>query len=245
MKLTQDISSTMGIKVRRCSLKWLFSQSKYPKLPVESEAAEIGLGVHESIKIYFDNIVAKPSEHQIRELATSMFEATMGTLGAKEKTCLANFIKFEIDRLKTWKEYKPKYVEQRLLLKPEDLEKMGIKSPTKGNVIIDFYGSNTQIDWKTGNVSFIDFDERFQLAFNNMFLSAYGENPLKSYIVSLYNGVILEMPHTPTEWVIQQWHEILSNIEHDKFFPTKSFLCNYCEYILRCEFRKNCLWQDF
>ncbi len=238
MILKQRISPSFINSFEQCSLKWNYTQhEEYPKLPIYIEAADEGIEIHEAIKTYFDNVIDRPTKDQVRKLATMSFESVVGTLKAKTKRCLENFISFELKRLVTWKTYKPEMVETRITLDQTELfNYFAIQSPVEATNIIDFYCDGVLIDWKTGNISYIDEDIMFQLMFGRLFLEAKNHKVRKMLVVAINSGLELECPVSSRTWFIDRIEKILKKISDGNFIPTKSPLCNYCEYQLRCEY---------
>jgi len=246
MQLNKKFSPSLANYLNQCSLRFYYDSLELPQLPIYVPQADLGSEIHQIIKLYFQNIVDKPSSKQIRHIAEKTFEAvfTLTAQKAKAKRLLENFITFEIERLKSWKTYKPELIESKLELSSETCKTTFDLNLPEGMVtFVDFYGNKTLIDWKTGTIPYIDENTQFQLAFMKMLLEYNNHNVEKAYIVALQSGTVLELPRTTNGWVTNQIKHILNIIETEQFKPHRTRLCEgYCKYELRCEFNQQCLW---
>ena len=245
MQLTQKISPSLINYIDQCPQRWKYDQLGHPQLPVYIKKAELGYEFHSIIKHYFTIISEKPSKKEIWQTAKKSFENlfTLTTMKKQGEKLLKNFCEFEVNRLKTWHTYKPELVEHRIEISLEDILKVFNLEVTQPFVtIIDFYGSKTLIDWKTGVVPYISKHLQFQYIFEKTMLELTNHEVEKTYFVVLSSDTCIEPPNTTKGWMINEIKRILNIIKTDRFIPKRTGLCRYCPYELRCNSEKQCLW---
>jgi len=220
---------------KNCPLSWLYYKQKRVGIPLDDSDAQLGLNVHDMTDIYFDKIPDIPIEEDIREIAELVFDenfrADLSNKKRKGQRCWDNFIKFEIDRLRTWPVYKPTFTEKRL----ENHRFIGI---------LDFYSEECgiAIDWKTGKLNQL-WDSNLIEAKIYEELLIDNQHPFdKFYFVALQTGRSLEAPYVNKGWLDQHYDRMMRMIKRGDFPKIKGPLCPYCIYQLDCEFSDVCLW---
>jgi len=247
MELTQKISPSLYAYISQCPRRWYYDKQALPQLPVYIEKADLGFVFHNIIRHYFTLISEEPSEDEIWQTAKKSFEAmfTLNTMKKQAKKLLKNFCEFEVNRLKTWSKYKPELVEQKIEISPEEIFKIfNLEVPQPFVSIIDFYGSNTVINWKTGILPYVDAHLQFQYIFEKTLLELAGKPVKKYFFVVLSSGTCVEPPYTSRGWMINEIKRILNIIKTDNFYQNRTELCSLCPYQLRCDAESDglCLW---
>lgn len=212
----------------QCPRKWYYQSVRAPENVVDNRKAFLGSAIHSLIEIYFTRQVDNPTEKQIEDLAWEIFNTTFDTSLSEYKSTAkkiwANFIAFEKERLKTWNTYKPQFVEEMFELN-KDL--VGI---------VDFYGDNKIIDWKTGRFYFLNNDIVRQGNFYRYMLEKAGYEVEQILFVYLKENKVVRIPKKSDGWVQEEIAKVRRMIQQGYFPKKPSHLCNYCEYRLVCEF---------
>lgn len=225
-----------------CPYLWKCGKERQPTIAVETKFADFGHVIHESIAQYFKMISPDPHSGAIRGTIKSIVNEKLKASGlrrmdTRKEKCINNFVKFEVKRLKTWKQYIPTHIEQKKQAKVN-----GINYRTIGDAY--WRADETIIDWKSGKMAQIGVVERIQGQVMKIVWTALGFPVKRVIFVALQTGLALEMPHTTNGFVEDK---VRSLCEYDRlgYFPKKkSSLCYFCEYQLRCAFEEAgvCLW---
>jgi len=225
-----------------CPRAWYFEKIGLKGIAVDERAAMFGKEVHNCIVLYFLKAPDKPSPVDIKENAKKAFEEGAGqmmkSMKAKTKRVLKNFIDFEIRRRRTWRSYKPTFVEKKLEAKIfPDLPKF------KG--IVDFYGQPdaTIIDWKTGGATWAEDNSR-QGKIYEILLKANGYPVKRVIFFSLDTGQCAVVPKVSGGWIYKLARRMVDMAKSDRFPPRKSGLCEYCPYILDCQLINVPMWGE-
>ena len=218
----------------QCPRRWYYQSIQAPTIPVDDRYARLGSNIHAMIEMYFLRQVDNPKPSDIERLAWEIFDTnfddSLAYMRNQAKRIWRNFIEFEKQRLKTWKTYKPTFVEQMF----------EIDEYIHG--IIDFYGDNKIIDWKTGNYTYLTNDIVRQGNFYKYMLEKAGYKVEKILFVYLKENKVVEIPQKPHAWVENEVEKVKRMIEQGYFPKRKSSLCQYCEYRLVCEFDDTMWW---
>ena len=195
------------------------------------EAADNGIKFHEQfISEYFRIIPEVPTELEIKTTSAKVFDQYYGSnADSNDMTLLTNFIKFEIDRSRTWKTYSPTFIEKELF---SDL--------FRGR--IDFYGDNTILDWKTGFVNQVSNDMLRQGTIYKHLCESNNFPVKKMLFVALSFGRVLELPRTTLGWVEGQRTDYITSQKIDRFPAKPNSTCPNCPHLLRCYSEGRSLW---
>lgn len=241
MKIDKISPSSLN-KFRICPFWWYCEQKGFPGIPVDDRAAQLGRAIHNCVLIYYSKIPSHPTENGIEKIAREAFKdgavPIMKSMRSKTNRILKNFIEFEKKRLRTWSQYKPTFVEKSFEAKVfEDIPKL------KG--IIDFYSKEeaTIIDWKTGQGSWTDSNAR-QGKIYELLLRKHGYPVKRIYFFNLNTERFIQVPSVTDGWIYRELKAMVDMVENNRFPARKSGICDYCPYILECEFRYNCIWED-
>jgi len=217
----------------KCPRRWLYEHQGKSGVVVDEGAILFGKVVHSTIEEYFRKVPETPTIDEIEKIAQEVFERNGRLVEDKKrfnKIC-RNFIEFEINRVRSWKRYKPLLVEEKL----------------KGGGfvgVIDFYGEETVIDWKTGNHSLsADSDILRQGKIYEMILRE-NQRPVKRIIFySLENKTIVPFPQVSDGWIYREVERMKDMVEKDQFPANWSRMCRYCPFQLDCSFEGECYWR--
>ena len=219
-----------------CPLRWRWRKEHRLGIAVDRQRMFLGSNIHNMIKIYFQRIGDKPSAAEVKSVAESVYQENFNIreLSSEKKRaerCWANFVSFELNRLKTWKIYKPSLVEAKL-------------SNEKYVGIVDFHSDpqSTAIDWKSGNLNQLGDNELRQgKVYENLLVS--NEHKTGTILfVALFTGRVLEMPAVTDGWIDGEREKMLGMVRQNQFPKSVSPLCGWCPYVLDCEFSEVCLW---
>ena len=238
----EGLSPSALNRFKKCPMKWRLGKIKPQGVVVPAQARLYGTAVHQCIALYFNKIHDHPAEEDIEMMAKEAFENglthAMKGQRAKTKRILDNFIQFEKERLRTWKQYKPTFVEKWMSAKVwSDVPEF--------RCIVDFYSEPdaTAIDWKSGGGE-MNEDNMRQGKMNEMIL-ARNSLPVKKVIFfGLQQGVALQVPKVTEGWVYKDAKRMVEMVGSGRFVKRPSGLCGWCESILDCELSDVCLWWD-
>ena len=219
-----------------CPLKWSYRKENRPGIMMDKLAMFLGSNIHNMIKKYFECVSDKPSEAEVKSIAKSVYEEDfnkrmLGSVKKKAEICWRNFVTFELDRLKTWKIYKPTLVEEKL--------------SGEGFIgIVDFHSDHLMItiDWKTGNLNQLWNNELRQGKVYKTLLRSNRHRVKTVLFVALYTGRVLEMPMVTADWIDGERSKMVKMVEEGRFPKHVGPLCGWCPYVLDCEFSEVCLW---
>jgi len=219
----------------QCPYRWYLTNLGLEGMVIDDSHLRFGKMIHHMIQQFYLRISDEPTEEEIERLAWNIFyECYDDTLPQKRglgKRIISNFIKFEKNRLREWKVYKPTLVERRFNLNEYLVG------------VIDFYCDGIIIDWKTGQYNYMNNDIMRQGGVYKYLLKKAGYRVNKVLFVYLRDNRVVEVPHVTDGWIEQEIRNMESMIKN-KHFPKKSGVhCKYCEYRLRCEFDDTCLWE--
>ena len=219
-----------------CPLRWRSRKERRVGIAVDRLRMFLGSNIHEMIKTYFQRISEKPSAAEVKSVAESVFQEgfnrrELSDEKKRAERCWDNFVSFELNRLKTWKIYKPSLVEEKL-------------TNEKYVGVIDFHSDpqSTAIDWKSGNLNQLGDNELRQ---GKVYENLLGSNEHRTgtvLFVALFTGRVLEMPNVTDGWIDGERSKMLGMVRQHQFPKSVSPLCGWCPYILDCEFSEVCLW---
>lgn len=222
-----------------CPKKWKSEQLGKLGIAVPETPRLFGTAIHNCIVIYFDKISDKPSGDEIEAVAKEAFDEgttrAMKSSKAKTKRVLENFISFEKSRARSWRVYKPEFVEKKV-----EAELFDDLPPFRS--IVDFYGNKTVLDWKTGRGGLHESSIRQGKIYKSA-LQRLGYEVEKVLFVFLDVGASLQIPKTTDGWIYKTARRMVNMVEADRFPKNPSGLCGWCPYVIDCEFEDVCLWE--
>jgi len=220
----------------QCPYKWkLLYLDKVSKIRVRNEKAELGTNIHEIIAKYYSSLPTKIDATRLEKHATrcfsTYFEPYLIKFEKQAKEIINNFVKFEKSCLGNY-------------VRPVLIEKY-LKSPEfKGK--IDYFDGKNIIDWKTGAIMQIGYNEMRQGKIYETLLRHNGYikdgQKVNVMFVTLKNDRILKLPLVTLSWLMEQKRRMERIIESGRFSKIHSPLCNWDEVQLRCEFEGEKLW---
>ena len=221
-----------------CPRRWYLSiVLGIPPMPIPRPELEFGTMIHNTIANYFDVISENPSESEIRQKISEIFQRNyvkiLGIDDKKYKKVVKSFYKFEIERLRKWKQYKPTFVEKRLEA-----------VPFVGKVDAYWAEEGVVVDWKTGNYSVMHNDLLRQGTIYKLLLEAHGYKVEKVLFVFLAKDRTLEMPATTAGWIEEEIKKMVNMIVEGKFPRRNDKVCERCEFQLACKFDDMHLFED-
>ena len=201
-------------------------------MPVPKPELEFGIMIHNIIADYYERIDNKSlTEHEIRRLIVDSFKkgyvkiAEYKSSNSKMKRILKHFTEFELKRLRTWKQFKPTFVEKRLEA-----------APFVGKVDAYWRDEGIVIDWKTGNYSVMTTELMRQGTIYKLLLEAYNYPVKKVIFAFLDKNKFLEMPITTKGWIENEIKKMVDMIKSGRFPGRHDKLCGRCEFQLACLF---------
>lgn len=205
---------------------------RHTGIPIYNPQLDYGKNVHSSILEYFTTIPRPITDKVIDKHARSVLKRVTVPRGKEQrhKKITSNFVLFEQKRLRTWKQYMPTMVEK--VLDVPDMQ-----------CIIDFYGEpdTTIIDWKTSKVGKIGDYEKIQGSVMKRILELVGKNVQRVQFVFLTTGQVLDLPSITWGWTQAKIDAVNAAVKSG-MYPARGRFCNNCEQILRCQYRKECIW---
>jgi len=236
MSIRQVSPSEMNLFFQ-CPYKWkLIYLDKVPKIKVRNEKAELGSNIHDIIAKYYSSLPTKIDAKSIEKHATrcfnTYFEPYLVKFDKQAKEIMKNFVKFETSCLGNY-------------MRPVLIEKY-LKSPDfKGK--IDYFDGKNLIDWKTGAIMQIGYNEMRQGKIYEVLLryNGYIKDGQKVNIMfaTLKNGRILKLPLVTLSWLMEQKRRMERIIKSGRFQKIRSPLCNWGDVQLRCEMEGEGLWE--
>lgn len=215
----------------QCPRRWYYQRTHAPQNLVDDRRALLGSAIHGMIEVYFTRQKERPTLHDVEKLAWEIFNTTYDPVikefESLSKRLWTNFIKFEKERLKSWRIYKPELVEASFEL----------TSGLRG--IVDFYGDNKIIDWKTGTFYYMTKDYVRQGNIYRYMLTRAGYKVDDVLFVFLRDLKVVKIPNKGDGWVEEEVRKVKAMIDKGYFPKKPSKLCNYCEYRLVCEFSED------
>lgn len=223
-----------------CRRKWFFRKSGRTGIVVDTEAMEFGRLVHDIISNYFVRISPNPTATEIEETLETLFKEQQDLVPRRYRRkyfeILGNLKDFEVQRLRTWKQFKPDLVEVKVEAKPfKDLPKLV--------GVVDFYDATDGVllDWKTGAS---DEDSYLrQASIYKLMLREKGYPVNRVLFLSLSTGRALTIPNVTEGWVYRVLRSVVDALEAENFFPNPGPRCRGCEYVLDCQLSGGCLWR--
>lgn len=232
----KTVSPSDLITFEYCPRDFYFRKSKVVGIGVNDTPRLLGINIHRMIAKYFGRISDKPSPASIRSVAQTVYEQEfdekrLASMKKRAERCWANFVRFEVRRLKSWKRYMPTIVEGRL----------------KGggySVIVDFYSEADRkgLDWKSGRLVGIDTPELIQGKSNTVVLESLGNRCDNFSFVGLLSGREMPLPRVNKGWLDEKKARIRSQVKLGNFPARPSGRCKSCQFILNCQMWKVCLW---
>ncbi len=227
-------------QIRRCPKQWQYSMQHSAQVAVEGKYLILGRQTHAIIASYYRTIGQSPTEQTIHTTADKVFERwyapEIKTMLHQVNELKKNFIAYELQRHKTWQQYRPTLVEKKLNVKLwNDLPEF--------HPIIDFYSEpqKTIIDWKTGTVE-MNEELMIQGKIYELALKALGKPVEHVIFVALKHGLSYEMPKVQDGWAYGICKDVADLIKTGHFPKRPTALCGWCSFILNCEFDYTCLW---
>lgn len=229
----------------QCPHGWNFSKLRLPAMEMDRTYATVGDVFHRSIKEYYSVIGDKPHKGQIvgtfETILDRLWKAEgldrIDKLKSRREKCTANFIKFEVKRARTWKQYIPTMIEEKVKATVN-----GINYVT----IPDVYWEQeaTIVDWKTGRMNALGEMEFIQGGVERMVLTALGLPVRKVIFVCLLVGLELEMPQVKDQYVEVRVKQLLQFTATGRYPKKRGPHCRYCPHQVRCQLqdRRICLW---
>jgi len=221
-----------------CPKQWELHKKGVVGLPVDRDHADLGKCTHRAIAEYFKIIGDRPSTENIKNIFTTCFEQEMekyslNHLRKRSEQIRDNFISYEIERRRTWSEYRPTLVEEKL----EDDSYVAI---------VDFYSKShkTLIDWKTGNKRDLTNEDLRQGKIGEILLKKHNHPVEKIFFVALYPNRSFEVPKIGDGFVENERQKMIESIKI-KHFPKRGAernLCPWCDVVLDCQLERECLW---
>lgn len=238
----ESLSPSAINQLRKCPRQWMYTMQSATSVIVEDKHLIFGRTIHGIIASYYNMVGQNPTAEIIRMQAEKAFERwykpEIKTMQRQANDIEKNFINFELQRRKTWQQYKPTFVEKKLIVKPwHDLPEF--------HPIIDFYSepAKTIIDWKTGIVD-MNEDLMLQGKIYELAIKAIGKPVEHVIFFSLKQGQSYEMPKIQDGWVYKICHDTMDLIASGRFPKKPTILCSWCPFILNCEFDNICLWDE-
>lgn len=222
---------------RVCQYRWMCGKLDLPFNATERSREFYGKAIHNIAVLYYGELKkmsGNPSAKQIARIAKEAFEdgkqPVMSHYGARNKLILKNFIEFEQDRLKTWKQYKPTFTERMLQGKL-------FPDVPPFRCITDAYWKEDEIivDWKSGKVE-MNESLIIQGTINRLLAEAEGFPVKKVIFVGLWTGRTLTTPKTSPGWIHTIAREMVDMIAYNRYPKCETGLCPWCPFGLRCEF---------
>lgn len=218
-----------------CSMRWLYNKQGRRGIVVDDSALLFGKAVHNAIGEFFRKVPDHPSADEIEVIAKKIFGECNRLMIKERKQRLErirdNFISFEKKRMRTWKHYKPTFVEEKL----KSDQFVGI---------LDFYSKEegVAIDWKTGS-SMMSPNHLRQGKIYEVLLRENNYPAKKIMFLSLESGMALPVPRVTDGWIQKEVDRMRDMIERGRFFANRGPLCGWCPYILDCDFEGTCFWR--
>lgn len=212
------------------------------QVAVEGKYLIMGRQIHTIIASYYHMIGQSPTAETIHTQADKAFEKwyapEIKTMLHQVNDIKKNFIAYELQRHKTWQQYRPTLVEKKLNVKLwNDLPEF--------HPIIDFYSEpqKTIIDWKTGTVE-MNEELMIQGKIYELALKAMNKPVEHVIFVALKHGLSYEMPKVQDGWAYGICRGVADLIKSGHFPKKPTALCGWCSFILNCEFDYACLWDE-
>jgi hypothetical protein len=227
-----------------CPFQWkLVYIDKIPLVDIQNEKAKVGTCTHEIIANYYRHIPPQPTADDIEKTAIMMFnhffDPKLESYRKAVRTMIETFVKYEKSRLNNY--IKPILIEATL----EDEEFKGI---------IDYFDGYEIIDWKTGAINQLGFNEQRQGKIYEHLITKWAQKQpkhvqerisktgFKVFFFTLKNGRKLQMPSITEKWLMEQKEEKERIIKSGLFPKQYSGLCAWCPVQLACEFESITLW---
>jgi len=207
----------------QCPQRWWWLKQGLFGLTIESPEAEIGRKVHFIIYLYFTRLNKVPRENEIDNMVNQIY-SELGESNKTIKRLINNFVKFEIERLRTWEKYLPDLVEQKIII------------ADKITGIVDFYGNNTIIDWKTGRFYYTKPEDIRQGNIYRYLLEKAGYQVDRVLFVYLRENKVIEIPKKLDGEIEEEINRMKRMFETGYLPKKKGIHCNWCEYQIRCGF---------
>ena len=230
-------------QIRRCPRQWQLSMQLSAQVETEQKYLVFGRQIHAVIASYYRTIGQSATEQTIHTAIDKAFERwyapEIKTMLHQVNDTKKHFLTYELQRHKTWQQYKPTLVEKKLNVKIwNDIPEF--------HPIIDFYSESqkTIIDWKTGNVE-MNEELMIQGKIYEMSLKAMNKPVEHVIFVGLKHGVAYEMPKVQDGWAYGICKGVVDLVKSGHFHKNPSPLCNWCPFILNCEFDYTWLWDGF
>lgn len=207
----------------QCPKRWYWLSEGIEGLRVEHPEMELGKKVHFIIYLYFTRLQRKPNSINEIKALVNRISAEVGD-DVQTRKILNNFIRFEAERLKTWEEYMPTFVEQRI----------EINDRLSG--VVDFYGNSTIIDWKTGKFLYLKPEDVRQGNIYRYLLEKAGYRVNRVLFVYLKDSKVIEIPRKLDTEIEEEINRMKRMVEVGYLPKNKGTHCSWCEYQIRCEF---------
>jgi len=223
-----------------CPAKYALQKGTDYHVQTDTSHLRLGILMHDVIDKYYKALNGKTPENEdvmikmIKTLFTNRWRTSgVYELEKKYKTCLKNFINFEIHRLNTWEEYLPSRSEKHFKY---------VLGQYRFSGIIDFFNEKvgTMIDWKSSVATELHVTNIRQ---SEIYRRAIPE--IKNVLfVNLGSGAIITAPKMPEDWLLKQVDEMREVIESSKYRKKYNKYCTNCPEMWTCEFLDTKLWDD-
>lgn len=240
-----SITQTQMNLAEKCPMSWYYYRKKVPKTQGDERYMLAGSVIHESIEQYFKSISDNPHSGLISGTFTSIIDRNwephkevLKELYSRKTKCTENFIKFEVERLKTCKRYRPTLLEDK-------------KAATVNGIdffsIIDSYWEEDGllVDWKSGNKVTLDVQDYIQGTIEKTILQALGHKVNTVMFVMLLSGQKMVMNPQPENFIMERAKKMIQYWMTNTFPKIRGQGCVYCGWNLRCTLLDNklCLWE--
>ena len=228
-----------------CPFQWKCYMEHVPQAEVETKYATSGSVIHEAIEEYYKIIDDSPHEGSIEGTFNQILDRKWKAAGNEIKgledrreKARKSFVTFEQNRLRTWKQFKPTFVEETLRAR---LGGFGFLTR------VDSYWKEEAriIDWKP-NKQMLGPEDYVQGQVAVIIFRELGL-PLKRVdFFSYLTGNMLQMPAVNDEFVLGKVRQMLKYVMDDNFPRNKdSPACKWCGYGIKCtlEDKGICMWR--
>lgn len=245
VELPKTFSPSQVNTFRDCPARWALSRSNSFKAKTNSMYLDLGSIVHNSINNYYRSI---PHDQEItKEYIKSQVKSAfydiwlshrIPSLEPRFNRSLANFTKFEVNRLKSGGTYLPAKTEWAVKKHWEGYNLYGI---------IDFYSRDTKtiIDWKTGSKAELNLSYLFQGEFYRLLANLSHEECETVIFMFINLGEALIVPKRDFNWLKESLDLIVLTAKVGEFKKNKESYCSNCNEIWACDYSDTPLWETW
>ena len=217
----------------QCPRKYWYHINYYPSVsPPFPPYMEYGKDIHELLERYYKEYSLRVNRGEAvlpEELMNTIIRRTGFIVDGRTKGILANWLKFENNRLQWSEKTSPILVEEEV-----------VKQPFGGVIDLMVWRGNDKvvIDWKTGSYQgYLSYEYNIQ---GSIYLYITGAKEVIFFFLD--SGVTEEVTD-----VDKEIFEIVKKIQEDKTYPLViDEKCEDCEYQFICKLhRQGLTWKDF